>query len=98
MLSRELAPKRCNMATGAVAEADTVGEMAKKQPKKGESPKLPRVNVSFPGEWHAVARRLAALNRQHVLYFLIDLLMKEAAEKGVSDLPVPPWERGDPDE
>jgi hypothetical protein len=69
--------------------------MAKKHTKSGESPKLPRVNINLPGEWHAVARRLASANRQHVAWFVIDLLMKEAAAKGLTDLPNPPWDKSE---
>lgn len=81
------------MGSTVTLEADTLDGMAKSKPN-GDKRKTARVNVGVPDEWHAVARRLAALGKQPVVYLLIDLLAEAAKKRNITDLPPVPWDEG----
>jgi hypothetical protein len=67
--------------------------MTKKKPRSGGEHKTPRVTVQLPAEWHALARKLASRQRQHVTWYLISLIIDAAKASGEEDiLPTPPWE------
>ena len=84
------------MGTSAASPPDTTKGMAKGDKKTDrEKRTTPRVNVGVPEPWHAIARRLAAKNRQPVIYLLIALLKAEAERQGIANLPVPPWDEGE---
>jgi hypothetical protein len=70
----------CNMAT----------TMAK---KKSEH-KVPRVSVPLPKPWADLARKLAAKNKQPMLWLILSLLATEAENQKV-DRPSLPWESGE---
>ena len=78
------------MGSAVNERSGTTARMGKKKPTGGKH-KTPRVNVGVPGEWHAVMRKLAAAGKQPVLWFLIDLTAKAAAEAGMEHPPFP-WE------
>jgi hypothetical protein len=65
--------------------------MAKKK-ASGDRHKVPRVNVSMPEPWHAVARKLAAKRQQPVTFLFIAMLREWAEQQGLTDLPSPPWD------
>lgn len=67
--------------------------MAKKKPTGGKHSTL-RVNVGVPEPWHSLLRRIAAANRQPVLYAIITLAKAEAERLGLTDIPTAPWEVG----
>jgi hypothetical protein len=69
--------------------AATIGRMGKKKPSGSHQAK--RVGVNVPAEWHALARKLAADQRQPVLWYLMSLLQAEAAKKGY-EVPSAPWD------
>ncbi len=72
--------------------------MSNKKQKSGKH-KVPRKAVQFPIDWLAIARRLAAENRQPTMWFLVGLVA-EAAERrkevvAEKDLPPFPWKEKD---
>lgn len=77
-------------ATIATATNEVMAKNTKK-PAGGDRP-TPRVNVGVPEPWHAVLRRLAAKNRQPVIYTIIALAKAEAERQGITDLPLAPWD------
>lgn len=79
------------MSAVAAPAAGKMPGMGKKKPA-GSDRKTHRVNVGVPEEWHAVMRKLAAKQKQPVLYMLIALVEQEASKQGLADLPVPPWD------
>jgi hypothetical protein len=78
------------MASAVADPPVKITGMAKKK-VSGEH-KTPRVNVGFPAEWHAVARKIAAKRQQPVLYTMIAMLIEEAERLQIPDVPTPPWE------
>lgn len=64
----------------------------KKRPSSGKN-KTPRTPVQMPKDWLAVARSRAQAARQPVLWYLITLIESDARQAGVTDLPVPPWDK-----
>jgi hypothetical protein len=64
-------------------------------PKKpsGGAHKAPRVAVQIPKQFADLARILAAKKQQPTLWFLLDLIAKEA-EKQKIERPALPWEEG----
>ena len=77
------------MSTKVINRIANISHMGKKQTADNAAK---RINVGFPEEWHAVARKLAASHKQPVLYFFISLLEKAAEENGLKELPKRPWE------
>jgi hypothetical protein len=67
--------------------------MISTMPRKKSEHKTPRVGVQIPKPWADLARKLAAKNRQPMLWLLLDLLAKEAAEQDEEHPPLP-WEEG----
>lgn len=61
--------------------------------RKKTEHKTPRVGVQIPKPWADLARKLAAKNRQPMLWLLLELLSKEA-ERLEEDHPPLPWEEG----
>jgi hypothetical protein len=64
--------------------------MANKKKPTGGSHQTPRINVGFPGEWHAYIRKQAAKKKQPVLWYLMDLVSRDEDAEG--DPPPFPWE------
>jgi hypothetical protein len=72
----------------------TIDRMPPKKSSGGKHQKK-RIGVNIPAEWHAVMRQLAAKQKQPVLWYLIDLVMKDAESQDV-ETPEPPWVSEDP--
>lgn len=66
--------------------------MGKKKPKGGKH-KTERVAILIPEEWDKIAQRLATEAKQPKMWHIIDLLKREAEEKGITDLPPVPWDK-----
>jgi hypothetical protein len=79
------------MVGTSLSVSSKIGDMTRKKATGGKHA-TERISVAFPEKWHALARKLASKRQQPVLYTLIALLLKEAAEQGVTDAPIPPWE------
>ena len=75
----------------ATLERVTTRPMAKKNQGGGKNRKTPRVNVGIPEPWHAVLRKLAAKQKQPVLFLIISLAAEKAEKEGMEDLPPAPW-------
>lgn len=71
----------------------TNGFMAKSS--KHVDRKTERSPVQVPKAWLAVARKLAAANKQPVLWYLLNLIHAEAEEAGMTDLPPLPWDEAE---
>lgn len=72
-----------------------IAVMAKKKTTSGKHA-TKRINIGVPEQWHTVLRRIAAKNKRSVLFSLIAMVEREAAEAGITDLPPTPWdESGD---
>lgn len=69
--------------------------MSKKKPPTGGKHTTPRKPVQFPAEWLAVARRMAATRPTPVVWYMIELIRKDAEAAGVTDLPPTPWAVGE---
>lgn len=81
------------MPVATQQSAVTIRRMPQKKSDKGAGDNKPkkRIGVNIPEDWHAVMRKLAAKKKMPVLWYLLDLTMKDAAEQGI-DTPAPPWE------
>lgn len=67
------------------------------QPKKptGGQHKTPRVSVQFPKDWLKVARELARKRPTPTVWWLVELIKREAEAAKMADLPPGPWDRED---
>jgi len=88
--------RRFRLGRVPVATQQRAGTILRMPPKKsdkaaGDSKPKKRIGVNIPEDWHAVMRKLAAKKKMPVLWYLLDLTMKDAAEQGI-DTPAPPWE------
>jgi len=60
--------------------------------KKSGRHATPRKPVQFPADWLDVARRRAVAERPvPLVYYLIELIKKDAEAAGDTDLPPVPW-------
>lgn len=59
--------------------------------RKKSDHKVPRVALQVPKPWADLARKLAAKNKQPMLWLVLSLLADEAAKQG-EDAPPLPWE------
>lgn len=74
----------------------TIPGMGRKKTGNTSGPhKTPRTSVQVPNDWLKVARQRASTKQQPVLWYLLSLIQKDAAEAGVADLPPLPWEDAD---
>ena len=65
--------------------------MAKK--KKSGKHATPRRPVQFPVDWLLVAKRRAVADRPvPLMWYLVELVKRDAEAAGVKDLPPVPWE------
>lgn len=64
--------------------------------KKRQSGKhtTPRRTVQLPLDWLAVAQEIAGDRQMPVMWYLIDLLKRDAEATGRPNLPAPPWRPG----
>lgn len=70
---------------------DTMQCMAKKKKVSGKH-QTPRKPVQIPEDWYALLKRRAtAKSFGIVVYYLIELVKKEAEEAGDDDIPPVPW-------
>jgi hypothetical protein len=69
------------------------GTMAKKK-KAGGKHATPRKAVQFPADWLAVAQRRAGKRPAPVMWYLIELIKRDAEADGDTDLPPTPWTTG----
>jgi hypothetical protein len=60
--------------------------------KTGGEHKTPRRAVQFPADWFLVAQEIAARGPTPVMWYLIDLIRKDAEAKGAKNLPGLPWQ------
>jgi hypothetical protein len=67
----------------------TTIRMAKK--RKGGKHKTPRKPVQLPETWIAVARKMAAKNRQPMMWYIVSKIAEDAEKEGVT-LPQFPWD------
>lgn len=65
--------------------------MAKKKPSGKHTTK--RKPILIPAEWDALAQQLAAEAKMPKMWFVVELIRREAELKGKGDLPPPPWEK-----
>lgn len=63
--------------------------MGKKKSGKHSAPRKP---VQFPSDWLAVAHQLAKSRPIPTVWFLVQLVQREALEQGIKNLPPMPWE------
>lgn len=63
--------------------------MAKK--KVSGKHQTPRKTVQIPQDWLQVAQEIAATGPTPVMWYLIELIRKDAEAKGRKDLPSVPW-------
>lgn len=82
-----------------MAAAGTLRRMAKPNDKKpaGGKHKKPRRPVQFPSNWYAVAQRLAKKRPMPTVWYLVELVKKDAEANGEKDLPPPPWDEANGD-
>lgn len=71
---------------------DTVSLMAERKKKPSGKNVTPRKPVQVPVAWLEVARERARANRQPLLWYLIDLIKKDAEANGRTEFPTEPWE------
>lgn len=72
---------------------NTVQVMADPKKKKPSGKNVtPRKPVQFPVPWLDVARERARANRQPLLWYLVDLVKKDAEANGRTEFPTEPWE------
>lgn len=56
----------------------------------------PRKNVQIPEDWYWVAKKRSVAERPvSLIYYLIELIKKDAEDAGMKDLPHVPWEMPD---
>ena len=63
-----------------------------KKPKVSGKHQSPRHPVNLPGDWGALAAKLARQDRQTLVWWLVDLIHQKALAKGETKLPRLPWE------
>lgn len=72
--------------------ARTIARMAnKKKPSSGRH-KKPRRPVQFPMDWYAIAQQLAKKRPMPTVWYLVELVKKDAEQNGIEVLPTPPWD------
>jgi hypothetical protein len=76
--------------TGAKGVAN-MPSMAKKKKKQSGKHQSPRKPVQFPADWLQLARELAEERPMPVVWFLVELVKREAEAKGKKELPPLPW-------
>jgi hypothetical protein len=64
--------------------------MAKRKKQSGEH-STPRKPVQIPANWLKVAKTLAATRPAPVVWYLIELVKRDAEAAGIKDLPPVPW-------
>ena len=74
----------------------TLDRMSDEKKPTGGKHKAPRRPVQFPASWYAIARQLASRRPMPTVWYLVELVKKDAEANGLTDLPTPRWE--DPDE
>lgn len=66
--------------------------MGKKKKPAGGKHTTPRRAIQFPEDWFLVAQALASEGKaQPTTWYLIDLIRKDAEEKGYRPVPLLPW-------
>lgn len=83
------------MHSALTSELATLSDMAKDNKKPSGAHKTKRINVAIPEEWHALLRKIAAHNRQPLLYALVATLAAEAERLGLKEIPAFPWEENE---
>lgn len=78
----------------------TLHRMAKKKGvagDKGDGGKhqTPRRTVALPLKWFEIAQKLARQKPAPTVWWLVELIKREAEAAGIKDLPPPPWETED---
>ena len=79
--------------------SSTLPRMAKKKKPGGGkddgAKQSPRRAVQLPAAWYEVAQQLARKKPTPTVWFLVELIKREAEAAGVTELPPPPWETED---
>ncbi len=79
----------------------TVARMGRKKKQPGDDAKgdagkqAPRRAVQLPLKWYEVAQQLARKKPTPTVWYLVELIKREAEAAGFTDLPPPPWETED---
>jgi hypothetical protein len=72
--------------------------MGKKKPQSGSSEErrqTARRMVGLPEKWFEVAQQLARKKPTPTVWYIVELIKREAEAAGIKDLPPPPWETED---
>jgi hypothetical protein len=64
--------------------------MANKKKKSGQH-KTPRKPVQFPIDWLAVAQGIASERPMPLMWYLVELIKKDAEQASKKNLPPLPW-------
>lgn len=70
---------------------DTMLSMGRKKKASGQHA-TPRKPVQLPEDWLKVIRQMASDRPMPAVWFLIELVKKEAEAQGRKDLPPVPWQ------
>jgi hypothetical protein len=63
------------------------------KPSDGGKHKTPRTAINFPKDWYALIRDRSGARAQPKLWYLIELVRKDAEQAGVEDIPPVPWKK-----
>ena len=77
---------------GQTATIRPMGRKRKTPASDGGQHKTPRTSVMIPDAWLDIARRRAGTRPMPTLWYLVELIRKDAEAAGETSFPPAPWE------